>query len=246
MVTKKSLGQKTPTGMRILDLTMEDPWRVFRIMAEFVEGFDKFSTIGEAVTIFGSARTKPNEEMYYIAERTAYLLAKEGFAIITGGGPGIMEAGNKGAYEAGGQSIGLNIELPFEQKPNPYINHLINFHYFFARKVMFLKYAKAFVIFPGGYGTLDEMFEALTLIQTRRMPKFPVIFVGKEYWHGLIEWLRIKMLGDNKIEASDLDIFQVVDKPEDVVCIIEKFYHGGPRTRGRGKKKITLKVNPSF
>jgi uncharacterized protein (TIGR00730 family) len=157
-----------------------------------------------------------------------------------------MEAGNKGAYEAGGASIGLNIELPFEQKPNPYINHLINFHYFFARKVMFLKYARAFINFPGGYGTLDEMFEALTLIQTKRMPQFPVIFVGKDYWQGLIDWLDRKMLGGNKIEADDLHIFQVVDKPEEVVKIIEKFYHGGPHKRQAGKKKKIKKVKSGF
>ncbi|MDP8212420.1 MAG: TIGR00730 family Rossman fold protein [Candidatus Zapsychrus exili] len=209
---------------KVADFKMEDPWRVFRIMAEFVEGFDELSTIGRAVTIFGSARTPSTDKTYKDAEKTAKLLVKQGYTVITGGGPGIMEAGNKGADEAKGTSVGLNIELPFEQEPNPYINKLINFHYFFCRKVMFLKYAKAFVIFPGGYGTFDELFESLTLIQTKRMKRFPVIFVGKKFWKGLIDWLKTTVLEDKKIDKDDLNIFQVVDKPEDVVKIIKDFY----------------------
>jgi len=204
--------------------SFEDPWRVFRIMAEFVDGFHDLAEIGPAVSIFGSARTKKSHKMYKMAEKTAKLLSKEGYAIITGGGPSIMEAGNKGASAADGQSIGLNIDLPFEQKPNPYIKTLINFHYFFCRKVMFLKYARAFVIFPGGFGTLDEFFESTTLIQTQRMERFPVILFGSDYWQGLITWLKDKVLKDGNIDKADMAIFQVVDTPEEVVEIIRKFY----------------------
>ena len=203
---------------------MEDPWRIFRIMAEFVDGFEELKDIGPAVSIFGSARIKPNHKYYKDAEKTAALLVKAGYAVITGGGPSIMEAGNKGAHEAKGKSIGLNIDLPFEQKANPYINHLINFHYFFCRKVCFVKYAKAFVIFPGGYGTLDELSESLTLIQTKRMDPFPVILYGSEYWDGLLDWISGKMLHENCIDAADVELMQVVDKPEDVIKIIKKFY----------------------
>jgi len=205
-------------------IMMEDPWRIFRIMAEFVEGFEELKDIGPAVTIFGSSRVKAGHPYYGAAEKTAALLVKAGYAVITGGGPSIMEAGNKGAAEAGGKSIGLNIELPFEQKPNPYINHLINFHYFFCRKVCFVKYAKAFVIFPGGYGTLDELSESLTLIQTRRMERFPVVLFGSQYWQGLLDWLKGSVLAEGCIDADELNIIQVADKPEDVVGIIKKFY----------------------
>ncbi len=206
-------------------LSTEDPWRVFRIMAEFVDGFHDLGQIGDAVTIFGSARIKKDHPMYKLAEKTAYLLAKEGYAVMTGGGPGIMEAGNRGASMAKGESIGLNIDLPFEQKPNPYIKTLFNFHYFFCRKVMFVKYAKAFVIFPGGYGTLDEFSEAVTLIQTRRMDEFPVILFGSQYWKGLLEWLKDTVLREDCIEPQDLGIFTVVDKPEEVVRAIRQFYN---------------------
>jgi len=202
----------------------EDPWRVFRIMSEFVEGFHELSQIGPAVTIFGSARTNPGDRDYRMAEKTAALLSKAGYAIITGGGPGIMEAGNKGAYETDGNSIGLNIDLPFEQTPNAYITTLIKFHYFFCRKVMFVKYAKAFVIFPGGFGTMDELLESLTLIQTKRIERFPVILVGSHYWAGLIDWWRHKVLKDDKISSEDLNIFRVVDRPEDVLKEIRQFY----------------------
>jgi len=202
----------------------ENPWRVFRIMAEFVEGFDELSQIGPAVSIFGSARIPATSKYYKDAEKTAELLVKEGYAVITGGGPSIMEAGNKGATKAGGVSVGLNIDLPFEQKPNPYINHLINFHYFFSRKVMFVKYAKAFIIFPGGYGTLDEFFESVTLIQTQRMERFPVILYGSAYWKGLLAWLKDTMLEEKCIDKNDLTIFQMVDDPKDAVKIIREFY----------------------
>ncbi len=206
------------------DLKMEEPWRVFRIMGEFVEGFHELSEIGPAVSIFGSARTPKTNQWYADAEKTARLLVKEGYAVITGGGPGAMEAGNKGATEAGGVSIGLNIDLPMEQKPNEYINHSIDFHYFFCRKVMFVKYAKAFVIFPGGYGTLDELFESLTLIQTQRMEKFPVILYDTKFWGGMVEWLKNSVLKAKNIDEKDLYIFETVDKPEDVIKIIRKFY----------------------
>lgn len=203
---------------------LEDPWRVFRIMAEFVEGFHKLSEIGPAVTIFGSARIPPTDPMYLLAERTAELLVKEGYAVITGGGPGIMEAGNKGAVRGQGNSIGLNIELPFEQKPNRYVQTLINFHYFFCRKVMFVKYAKAFVIFPGGFGTLDECMESLTLIQTERIEKFPVVLVGTKYWTGFVDWLRNTVMRETKISPEDLALFQMVDTAQDVIKVIKKFY----------------------
>jgi uncharacterized protein (TIGR00730 family) len=215
-----------PMGRRASDEigNMEDPWRVFRIMAEFVDGFHQMSEIGPAITIFGSARTKSTHKMYRAAQKTAELLAKEGYCVITGGGPGIMEAGNRGASCKKDRSIGLNIELPFEQKPNKYISRLINFHYFFCRKVMFVKYAKAFVIFPGGFGTLDEFFESITLIQTQRMEKFPVVLFGSKYWDGLISWMRQALLKEKNINENDLDLFRVVDRPEDVVKIILDFY----------------------
>ncbi len=203
---------------------MEDPWRIFRIMAEFVDGFEELKDVGPAVSMFGSARIKQGHPYYQAAEKTAYLLVKAGYGVITGGGPSIMEAGNKGAARAKGQSIGLNIDLPFEQKPNSYINHLVNFHYFFCRKVCFVKYAKAFVIFPGGYGTLDELSESITLIQTQRMQQFPVILYGSKYWKGLLDWLKTSVLAEDCIDRKDLDIIQVADKPEDVVKIIKKFY----------------------
>jgi uncharacterized protein (TIGR00730 family) len=203
---------------------MEDPWRIFRIMAEFVDGFEELKNIGPAVSIFGSSRIHDAHSFYKAAEKTAELLVKAGYAVITGGGPSIMEAGNKGASKAGGKSIGLNIDLPFEQKPNEYINHLINFHYFFCRKVCFVKYAKAFVIFPGGYGTLDELSESITLIQTKRMDQFPVILYGSKYWKGLLDWFKDPMLKENCIAPQDLNIIQTADTPQEVVAIIKKFY----------------------
>lgn len=202
----------------------EDPWRVFRIMAEFVEGFEVLSKIGKAVSIFGSSRIKPSNKYYKLAEEIAYLLAKEGYAIITGSGPGIMEATNKGAKRAKGLSIGLNIQLPLEQKPNKYVETLLDFRYFFVRKVMFVKYAKAFVIMPGGYGTLDEFTEAINLIQTQRIPEFPVILFGSEYWEGLLDWLKNTVLKNGNISKEDLNIFTVVDNPKEVVTVIKKFY----------------------
>ena len=206
------------------DFVSGDPWRVFRIMSEFVEGFEVLSKIGKAVSIFGSSRVKPTNKYYKLAEEIAYLLAKEGYAIITGSGPGIMEASNKGAQRAKGHSVGLNIQIPSEQKPNKYVETLLDFRYFFVRKVMFVKYAKAFVIMPGGYGTLDEFTEAINLIQTERISKFPVVLFGSAYWKGMLDWLRNTVLKEGNISKEELNIFTVVDKPKEVVNAINKFY----------------------
>jgi uncharacterized protein (TIGR00730 family) len=207
-----------------VDFTKQDPWRIFRIMGEFVEGFEELSRIGPAVTIFGSARTKPKESYYKKAEQIAFKLAQAKYAIITGAGPGIMEAANKGAMKAGGKSVGLNINIPVVQEHNPYINHLIDFKYFFCRKVMFMKYAKAFVVLPGGYGTMDEFFEAITLIQTKRIQVFPVILVGKAYWKGIIDWIKEHMIENGLLTKKELNIFKVTDSPDEVLSIIRRFY----------------------
>ena len=204
--------------------TSEDTWRVFRIMSEFVEGFEVLSKIGRAVSIFGSSRMKPNNKYYKLGEEIAFLLAKAGYAIITGSGPGLMEAANKGARRAKGVSIGLNIHIPSEQKPNKYVDQLLDFRYFFVRKVMFVKYAKAFVIMPGGYGTLDEFTEAINLIQTERIPRFPVVLFGGEYWKPMLNWLRDTVLKNGNISKLDLNIFTLVDEPKEVVAVINKFY----------------------
>ena len=206
------------------DFTQEDTWRIFRIMSEFVDGFETLSKIGKAVTVFGSARTKPGTQFYKLAEEVAYHIAKAGYAVITGSGPGLMEAANKGAQRAGGHSIGLNIHLPCEQKPNKYVDTVLGFRYFFVRKVMFVKYAKAFVILPGGYGTLDEFFEAITLIQTERIAKFPVILFNSQYWKPLLEWLKKTVYNHGNINQADLDLFIVVDEPKDVARAIKKYY----------------------
>ena len=199
-----------------------DSWRVLRIMGEFVEGFDTLSDVYSAVTVFGSARTKPGDPYYEKAVETARMLAEEGFPIITGGGPGIMEAANRGCQEGNGLSIGCNIELPFEQGINPYVERAINFRYFFVRKTMFVKYATAFIVFPGGYGTMDELFEALTLIQTGKVKYFPVILFGREYWQGLADWLRDRVAGEGKIATTDLELFTVTDSPREAVAVVRK------------------------
>jgi uncharacterized protein (TIGR00730 family) len=204
-------------------LSIEESWRVFRIMAEFVDAIETLSKVKHAVSIFGSARTQPGDLYYQKAEQLARLLAEKGFGVITGGGPGIMEAANKGAAAAGGQSVGMNIRLPLEQKPNPYANISIDNRYFFIRKVMFVKYAMAYVILPGGFGTIDELFEALTLIQTKRIKSFPVFLMGSEYWKGLYDWLKKTMLRDGKISPEDLNLFQIIDEPEEVVKQIQKY-----------------------
>ncbi len=204
------------------EFTHTDPWRVFRIMGEFVEGFDELATLSRGIAIFGSARTRPDDPEYKAAQETGALLAAQGFAVITGGGPGIMEAANRGAFDAGGLSIGCNIELPFEQKPNAYQTLSLTFKYFFVRKMMFVKYSLAFVIFPGGFGTFDELFEALTLIQTRKIRNFPIVLFGTQYWSGMLDWLRAVVLPDGKISEHDMDIFHITDSPAEVVEIVTR------------------------
>jgi uncharacterized protein (TIGR00730 family) len=221
------------------DFTSSDPWRVFRIMGEFVEGFDALARVGRAVTIFGSARVPPDHPQYAEAVETARLLAEAGYAVITGGGPGIMEAANRGAREAGGLSIGCNIELPFEQGINPYVDIAINFRYFFVRKTMFVKYAEAFVIFPGGFGTLDELTEALTLIQTGKIRHFPVVLFGSAYWQGLLDWIRGTVQDEGKISPDDLNLLAVTDSPEETVRIItqrSRLAHQAAEDLAEGRK----------
>ncbi len=206
------------------DFTITDPWRVLRIMSEFVEGFDALSHIPPSVAIFGSARAKPEDPIYAAATETARLLAKAGFGIITGGGPGIMEAAIKGAQEGENVSIGCNIELPFEQRPNAYLDISLDFRYFFVRKTMFVKYAEAFVIFPGGFGTMDELFEALTLIQTKKVSHFPVILYDSKYWGGLVSWIRDTMLASEKISPEDTELLRLSDDPQEICKIVIEAY----------------------
>ncbi|MFN8240563.1 MAG: TIGR00730 family Rossman fold protein [Bacteroidales bacterium] len=209
------------------EIQISDSWRVFKILSELVEGYEKLGRIGPCVSIFGSARTHHNDKYYKMAEDIAFKLTQKGYGIITGGGPGIMEAANKGAARGKGKSVGINIDLPFEQKPNPYIDpdKLITFDHFFVRKVMFMKYAQGFVVLPGGFGTFDELFEAITLIQTRKIGKFPIILVGKKYWSGLIEWIKEVMLEEERnISPEDLNLFMLVDTSDEAVEHINKFY----------------------
>jgi uncharacterized protein (TIGR00730 family) len=203
------------------DFTSKDTWRIFRIISEFVEGFEMLARIPPAVALFGSSRSLPGSVAYERAQAIAAMLGKNGYSVITGGGPGVMEAANKGATEAGATSVGLNIELPLEQKPNIYANKLLNFRYFFVRKVMFVKYSIAFVILPGGFGTLDELFEAITLIQTRKIKPFPVILVGRDYWKGLLDWVGESLLREKMIAAEDLDILKTADTPEEVLYWVQ-------------------------
>ncbi|MCX8083775.1 MAG: TIGR00730 family Rossman fold protein [Calditerrivibrio sp.] len=207
------------------NLKVGDTWRVFKILSEFVEGFENLSKIEPAVSIFGSARIKEDHPDYRKARKLGQLLAKEGITVLTGGGPGIMEAANRGASEAGGMSVGLNIELPFEQKPNPYAKKVITFNYFFVRKVMLVKYAKAFVIFPGGFGTMDEFFEALTLIQTKKILPFPLILVDSKFWSGLIQWIKDQMLMSNFIKETDLELIKIMEEPEEILEYIKDFLY---------------------
>jgi len=200
----------------------DEAWRLFKIMGEFVEGVEALHEVGRAVTIFGSARMKPDDPVYKKAEEIAALFAKNGFSVLTGGGGGIMAAANKGAAEAGGTSVGMNIKLPFEQKPNEYANVRLDFKYFFIRKVMLVKYATAYIIMPGGFGTLDELFEAATLVQTQRIKPFPIILVGSEYWSGLLDWIKSKMLAENCISPEDLEFLQIIDEPEQIVKAVQK------------------------
>ena len=222
-ITEDEKFLKGPSGDPT-DFTRTDTWRVMRIMSEFIEGFDNLASVTKGVTIFGSARTNPEDPQYVAAQETARRLAEKGFAIITGAGPGIMEAANRGAKMAGGRSIGCNIELPFEQGANPYVDTIINFRYFFVRKTMFIKYSNAFIIFPGGFGTLDEAFEALTLIQTGKIYQFPVIFFGRHYWAGLIRWIQSRLLGEGKISPGDIDLMIMTDDPAEATQLVVDAY----------------------
>ena len=216
------LKQKTWNEIRT-----NDSWAIFKIMAEFVNGYEAMGRIGPCVSIFGSARTKPDDHYYKLTERIAYKISKAGYGVITGGGPGIMEAGNKGAHAGGGTSVGLNIELPFEQHFNPYIDRdkNLNFDYFFVRKVMFVKYSQGFVVMPGGFGTLDEMFEAITLIQTKKVAKFPVILVGRAFWMGLMDWVKTVLVEQfGNVSVTDLDLIKIVDHEDEVVEVLDNFY----------------------
>jgi len=209
------------------EIKTNDSWAIFKIMSEFVNGYERLSRIGPCVSIFGSARTKPNHKYYKLAERIAKKITEHGYGVITGGGPGIMEAGNKGAHLAGGTSVGLNIVLPFEQHDNPYIDQdkVLDFDYFFVRKVMFVKYSQGFVVMPGGFGTLDELFEAITLIQTHKIDKFPIILVGTNFWSGLIDWIKTTLLEENNnISPEDINLFHVVDNEDEVLEILDSFY----------------------
>jgi uncharacterized protein (TIGR00730 family) len=226
-VTKKTPAPAATADAHLLlspseapKFTTTDPWRVLRIQGEFVRGFDALADVGPAVTVFGSARTPPGSDEYDAARETACLLGKQGFTIITGGGPGIMEAANRGAREAGAPSVGLNIELPFEQKVNEFVDQSIEFRYFFVRKTMLVKYSQAFLIFPGGFGTLDELFEALVLIQTGKIANFPVVLFGRAYWAGLVDWLRATMLADGKISPADLELMPIVDTPAEACRLV--------------------------
>ncbi|HMY37364.1 MAG TPA: TIGR00730 family Rossman fold protein [bacterium] len=214
---------------------MQEPWRLLRIMAEFVDGFEKMERVGPAVSIFGSARTKPGMANYKLAEELARLIVKSGFAVITGGGPGLMEAANKGAKEAGGKSVGLSIQLPFETKGNDFLTMEVNFNYFFVRKVMFVKYARGFIALPGGLGTMDELFEMLTLIQTGKVDPFPIVLIGKTFWSGLLDWMKASMLKERYINPEDLELFHVTDSAKEAVRIIQDFYK---KNKKRGKIRI--------
>ncbi len=217
-----------------MQIKANDSWSVFKIMAEVVDGYESLARIGPCVAVFGSARTKMGSDCYQTAEELAYLLTKKGFGIITGGGPGVMEAANKGAHIAGGKSVGLNIDLEFEQHANPYIDpdKLLEFDYFFTRKLMFMRYSQGYVVLPGGFGTMDELFEAITLIQTHKLVRFPIVLVSKNYWGGLIKWIKERMLEEGNVSPEDLEIFHLVDTVEEAVAVIDNFY-----------KKYDLKPN---
>lgn len=217
-----------------LQTKAHDSWSVFKIMAEIVDGYEELARIGPCVAVFGSARSKPGDHSYKLGEEVAYQLTKKGFGIITGGGPGAMEAANKGASMAGGISVGLNISLPHEQHANPYIDpdKLLDFDYFFTRKLMFMRYSQGYIVLPGGFGTMDELFEAITLIQTNKLVQFPIVLIDRDYWGGLFDWIRDKMLAEKMISPDDLDIFSLVDTVEEAVNVIDNFY-----------KKYDLKPN---
>ena len=222
------------------ELTGSETWRVFRIMSEFVEGFESLKELGPAISIFGSARTKKGEWSYQTGMKVADMLARRGFAVISGGGPGIMEAANRGAKNGGGVSVGLNIQLPMEQKANRYQTKSLSFRHFFARKVMFVKYASGYVIMPGGFGTLDEFFESLTLIQTGKIRRFPVVLMGRKYWEGLIRWMENSLVDERTIDPEDLNLFYLTDSAEDAVEYIIKFHRDSMRTVGERRRRSPL------
>ncbi|GLZ81861.1 cytokinin riboside 5'-monophosphate phosphoribohydrolase [Actinorhabdospora filicis] len=222
MKPRVTADQHLLDSQRRSEWKQKDAWRTLRILSEFVDGFDTLSDVGSAVAVFGSARTKQGSEGYLLAERVGAALAAEGYAVITGGGPGVMEAANKGASEAGGESIGLGIELPFEQGVNDYVDIGLDFRYFFVRKTMFVKYAQAFIVLPGGFGTMDELFEALTLVQTKKVTQFPVVLMGTEYWGGLVDWMRDRMLEDGMVNAQDIDMLLVTDDVTEAVAHVVK------------------------
>lgn len=219
-IPKQTSDQRLLSPSQSSDWVHDDPWRVMRIQSEFVEGFGALAELGPALSIFGSARTKPDHPDYALAEKAARLIVDRGYAVITGGGPGVMEAANKGAHEAGGVSVGLGIELPFEQGMNQYVDLGVNFRYFFARKTMFVKYASGFIVLPGGFGTFDELFEALTLVQTHKITEFPIVLVGSDYWGGLIDWLRNSVAERGLINPNDINLFHIVDTAEEAVQIV--------------------------
>ncbi|MGI8330764.1 TIGR00730 family Rossman fold protein [Actinomadura scrupuli] len=247
MLRGKAIPQTT-TDQRLLDTrgpsawVHEDPWRVLRIQAEFVEGFGLLAELGPAVSVFGSARTKPGSAEYELAVEIGAKLTDAGYAVITGGGPGIMEAGNKGADENGGVSVGLGIELPFEQSMNAYIDIGLEFRYFFVRKTMFVKYSQAFVVLPGGFGTLDELFEAITLVQTKKITQFPIVLVGTEYWGGLLDWIRSTMLPSGKISPSDPELLQLTDDPDEVVRIVQEAHENHQRELEEASQRSTAET----
>jgi uncharacterized protein (TIGR00730 family) len=245
IVTRRTQMQTSTTDQRLLDTrgpsdwVHMDPWRVMRIQSEFVEGFGMLAELGPAISVFGSARTRVEDPMYAAAERLGRALVEAGYAVITGGGPGVMEAANKGASQAGGVSVGLGIELPFEQGMNPWVDIGLNFRYFFARKTMFVKYAQGFVVLPGGFGTFDELFEALTLVQTRKVTSFPLVLIGTAYWSGLLTWLRGTVLADGKIKPADLEMLHLTDDVEEAVEVVRAVEQshvpvGGPNGEGAG------------
>lgn len=227
MGDSKKNGNKEILDRGQFDHTLDnDTWSVFKIMGEFVEGYDKMLKIGPCISVFGSARMQPGDRYYELARKTAHAITQEGFGVITGGGPGIMEAANRGAQDGGGKSVGLGIDLPFEQGVNDYVDpeYVLKFRYFFARKVMFVKYAQGFIVFPGGFGTLDEFFEAMTLIQTQKISRFPIILIGSDYWSGLIDWIKSTMVKNNTISADEVELFQLTDDYKQAVSIICDFY----------------------
>lgn len=224
LLERKKLARPVPLVPEQAEFTRDDPWRVLRIMGEFVHAFDALAEVGAAITVFGSARTTETDPMYQAARELGSRLASAGFAVVTGGGPGIMEAANRGAREAKGLSIGCNIELPFEQAINPYVDIAVNFRYFFCRKTMFIKYAEGFVLFPGGFGTLDEFFEALTLVQTRKIHRFPIVLVGSDYWKGLLHWMKAELIRGGKIDPADLQLVKLTDSTEEACNYLTEAY----------------------